>query len=335
MTLVRGGLALLVVLVAATVGPGASVSDKPARGEDAVSSLTLFAGTARGLFRSRDWGNNWERVQAGLEPLGAARSVLAMGPWVYVGGDGGLFFSEDFGETWRSVYTASQVLAVLTSRYPQADPTIFLGTPQGLLKSDDGRAFRPTPLVGTPVHRLEWPGPALVAATGRGVRVSDDSAQSFRPPGAGLPAVEVRALAVSQYFASDPVLFAGASSQGVFRSADGGTTWTAAGLEGRRVNDLVWIGPSLHAATDAGIFRSQDAGSSWLPIGEGVTRQRPERLLFPLYPPSGAEAFLATDGGLFWTGDGGSRWRPSGLGGEAVLCLGTFPPPDPVRKKGR
>ena len=37
-----------------------------------------------------------------------------------------------------------------------------------------GRTFAPTLLRGTRVTRIEWPGPALIVATGHGVLVSPD-----------------------------------------------------------------------------------------------------------------------------------------------------------------
>lgn len=321
--------ALALAALAAARTPSPSQPGKPS----VVTSLTLFAGTERGLMRSRNWGSDWERVQGrALDALGAARCIIALGPQVYVGGDGGLFLSEDFGEAWMRLYSATPALSLITSRYPLADPTLFLGTPTGLLRSEDGgRAFRETGLRGAPVHRIEWPGPALVAGTGRGVQVSPDGGDHFEAAGTGLPEGEVRALALSSYYIVDPVLFAGVGSAGVFRSGDGARTWAPAGLPGRSVEDLVWLGPFLYAATDAGLYRSEDLGLSWTPLGEAGRAAR--RLLFPLAPASGAEAFLGTDRGVHWTGDGGAYWRASGLAGERVLCLGTFPPPDPQRRK--
>ena len=51
----------------------------------------------------------------------------------------------------------------------------------------------------------------------------------------------------------------------------------------------------------------------------------PVRLLFPLAPDSGAEAFVGTDHGVYRTADGGMRWASAGLKDETVLCVGTFP----------
>jgi photosystem II stability/assembly factor-like uncharacterized protein len=310
---------------AAALSLAAAAALAQGRPEAVVTTLTLFAGTSSGLYWSRNWGADWERRDEG-----ATQAILPLGPRVLAGGSNGLIVSEDFGQKWQRIEAGASVLAVLISRYPQSDPTMFVGTPAGLLKSEDnGRTFKPTPLKDTPVHRLEWPGPALVIATGRGVAISTDGAATFLPAPTGLPEASVRALALSSYFVMDPVMFAGVAGGGVFRSSDGGKTFTPSGLAEAGVNDLVWLGPLLYAATDQGIFRSQDAGATWQPLGKGLEGRAALRLMFPLAPAAGLEAFVGTDRGVFHTMDGGETWRPSGLGEERVLALATFPPPEP------
>lgn len=308
-----------------------------------VTTLTIFAGTETGLWRSSDWGHRWQRV-AGASgasdgvaiEFGAVRSILALGPRVYVGAETGLFVSDDFGVTWTRGALTVPVSAVLPSRYPQSDPTVFAATSAGLLRSQDGgRTFAPTPVSDMRVHRVEWPGPALVVATARGVLVSKDGATTFAGPGTGLPPGEVRAMALSSFFIVDPVLFAAVGATGVYRSSDGGASWTASGLAGHSVTDLVWLGPFLYAASDRGLFRSEDAGRTWSPLGEGLKGAVPARLLFPLAPDSGAEAFLGTDHGVYRTADGGMRWESVGLKDEKVLCIGTFPAAERPQKGRR
>jgi hypothetical protein len=304
-----------------------------------VTSLTLFAGTPDGLWRSVNWGGSWERVQGrtsgdSLDGLGAARVVMPVGPTVLLGGDAGFYESNDFGETWEALTPTPGVRALLTSRWPQADPTVFLGTATGLLRSRDaGRTLEPTALTGTAVHRLEWPGPALVVACDKGLLVTKDEGATFEGPGRGLPEGPVRAMALSSYFAVDPVLFAAPDQGGVYRSSDGGSTWVSSGLDGERVGDLTWLGPFLYAAGERGFYRSQDAGATWSKLAESPGK--PARLMFPLAPAAGLEAFLATDRGIFRTQDAGEHWQVSGLAGQEVLTVATFPPPAPKSKGKR
>jgi photosystem II stability/assembly factor-like uncharacterized protein len=143
----------------------------------------------------------------------------------------------------------------------------------------------------------------------------------------------VRAIALSSYFSLDPVAFAAPASGGVYRSSDGGKTWKASGLPREVIGDLVWLGPFLYAAGESGFHRSQDAGDTWTRLS--VSPGRPSRLMFPLAPAAGIEAFLATDRGLFRTVDAGEHWTPAGFAGQDVLTVATFPAPEPVQKKRR
>jgi photosystem II stability/assembly factor-like uncharacterized protein len=303
-----------------------------------VSSLTIFAGTAEGLWRSTNWGGSWQRVLGSassgvrLDGLGAARDILVLTTDVWVAGEGGLFHSPDFGESWEQFSSMSGLTRVLLPRWPQADPAVFVGTGSGLLRSlDGGKSWAATALRDAAVRRIEWPGPAMVLACDRGLLVTLDEGAHLEGPGEGLPPGPVVAMALSSFFAVDPVLFAAPASGGVFRSSDGGRRWTAVGLEGQKVGDLVWLGPFLYAAADSGFYRSQDVGETWTRLSESPGR--PTRLMFPLAPAAGLEAFLATDRGLFRTADAGEHWTASGFAGQDVLDVATFPPPDPVRGK--
>jgi photosystem II stability/assembly factor-like uncharacterized protein len=328
---VLGALALALPLV---LLPVSGESQQP----PTVSSLTLFAGTAEGLWRSNDWAGSWQRVLGGassggrLEGLGAARDILALTTDVWVVGEGGLFHSPDFGESWEQFSSMSGLTAVLLPRWPQADPAVFVGTGSGLLRSlDKGKTWVRRGVAEMVVHRIEWPGPAMVIACDKGLLVTQDEGATYAPPGEGLPAGPVVAMALSSFFAVDPVVFAAPAKGGVYRSSNGGKSWTAVGLADEKVGDLVWLGPFLYAAGDGGFYRSQDVGATWTRLADSPGR--PVRLMFPLAPAAGIEAFLATDRGLFRTVDAGEHWRPAGFEGQAVLDVATFPPPDPVRSK--
>ncbi len=305
-----------------------------------VTTLSVFAGSAAGLWQSKDWGGSWQLVRlskdASLEGLGAAHCVLPQGPRVYACGAGGVVVSEDFGVSWRRAAIEGPVQALLASRYAAADPTVFAATPRGLsISQDAGLTFPEVSLPGTAVSRLEWPGPALVLATSRGVLVSSDAGRTFRGPGPGLPEGQVAALAISTFFGTDPVLFAGVGQGGVYRSSDGARTWALSGLTERSVNDLAWLGPLLYAATDRGLYRSDDAGKHWSLLGKELAEREVTRLLFPLMPASGSEVFAGTDEGIYRSSDGGLNWIRTSFPKERVLALATFPAALPAAKPKR
>ena len=149
-----GACALLAAAVPSSSGPqqpspapSPSHSPGPPAG---ITSLTVFAGTSSGLYRSQDWGSTWQPAStpgktSGLDDVGAVRDVIPIGPQVYLAGDGGVYQSEDFGQTWRRTDTGMPVVRVMPSRYPQGDPTVFAATPTGLLKSVD--EFRSTAIL--------------------------------------------------------------------------------------------------------------------------------------------------------------------------------------------
>ncbi len=323
----RAGLLALALLA------GALAAAPP---DPSVTSLLLFAGNAQGLWRSSDWGATWQPIERGpLAALGAARAVLPLGPRVWAGGAGGLFVSDDFGATWARRSTLSDVHCLLTSRWPEADLILFAGTGEGLMKSTDaGLTFQATPVTGR-VSRLAWPGPTLAAAGEAGLSLSDDSAASLRPAGAGLPGGPVTSLVLSGYFAADPVLFVGPQSGGLYKSTDGGRSFAAAGFEGRQVRDLAWLGPLLYVATSDGLYRSEDGARRFARLGMGLEERELRRLFFPHAPGSAAELFVATDDGVFHSADGGLRFERAGLRGQAVDLLATFPAPEPVNRRRR
>lgn len=104
-----------------------------------------------------------------------------------------------------------------------------------------------------------------------------------------------------------------AAGGGVFRSADGGRTWSAAGLAGQAVRVLA-MAPSdpnvLVAGTLDGIYRTPDVAKSW----ERISPEHHEELrnLDSLaIDPRNPQIIYAGTFHLPWkTNDGGRSWRP-------------------------
>ena len=129
-------------------------------------------------------------------------------------------------------------------------------------------------------------------------------------PDDNLPIVEC--LAVDPLSAS--TVYAGTAGDGVFRSTDSGTTWTALhkGLPSppgsRAIVDIIslavdpLIPTTLYACTAGGIFRSVDSGDGWTPLspGAGFFGINPTTLSI-LYARTQTSVMRSTDSGTTWT----------------------------------
>lgn len=128
----------------------------------------------------------------------------------------------------------------------------------------------------------------------------------------------------------DGCLFAGTGA-GVFRSDDGGATWSCTGLEDREVWQIRGAGNGImYAGTQpAGLFRSEDAGLSWRELESFAGMPEAANWCVPVTPrlPGRARALVVDRddprriwvgvevGGIVRTEDGGESWEFS-LPGE-------------------
>ena len=176
-----------------------------------------------------------------------------------------------------------------------------------LVLSVDGGATWTVPLadLGGPSPTLLHLGDAVLAGTPGGVvRVSPTAGTQWAPVPLG---VTVTALAGRR-----AATIAGTRQAGVYRSADGGIAWEAAGrglpLGGERLRIFsasAGLG-GLVVAHALGVSRSRDGGRSWSSAGVGL----------PLQIPG---ATLAADGRTLYASVGGRLYRSAlGRGARAL-----------------
>ncbi|HEX2644441.1 MAG TPA: YCF48-related protein [Thermoanaerobaculia bacterium] len=189
---------------------------------------------AEQVYRSPDRGLHWEPIfTATLEPTDRLDVAAAQGV-VYVMTPRDLFRSADGGKTWSQVFAAGVLLDV------QVDPgnpdIVYLASPVGVLKTTDGGA--------------SW------AQVG-----------PFSSPGApeGIAALALSLARPATLYASDAV-------PRLYRSDDGGATWSAA----LPLPDSSFAiaadpeDPSTVYQLGTGVFVSHDGGATFAPIRRGL-----------------------------------------------------------------
>jgi len=203
---------------------------------------------------------------------------------LYVGTIGeGLWRSLDGGETFKrtcdGMFVECHVRALTV--HPRAPRLLYLGTEQGLYRSDDGAD--------------NW---QRVESLLNGLQIWSIL---------GVPA-------------TPDVILVGTCPSQLFRSVDGGRTWTEAGARMRpdcpriihtRVTSLcphstdpktIWAGVEID-----GLFRSRDAGVTWEAIGEGLSSQDIHALV---HLPDSGRLLATTNNDVNVSHDEGETWQP-------------------------
>ncbi len=275
---------------------------------------------------------------------------------------GGVWKTVDSGVTWAPVsdgqIKTGSVGAIAVS---ESDPSVVyvgMGEPDirgnaspgdGVYKSmDAGRTWKhlgleKTQQIGAVKIHPKNPDIVYVAALGhqfgpneeRGIYKSIDGGKNWkqvftRGPKAG--AVELvidpgnpNTLYASfwEVYRTPWILESGGAGSGLFKSSDGGETWTdlsrnaglPKGVLGRigiavsPVNpDRVW---ALVEAEDGGVFRSEDAGKTWAKINEQrILRQRAWYYSRIFADPLKLDTVYVTNVGFYRSDDGGKTYTP-------------------------
>jgi photosystem II stability/assembly factor-like uncharacterized protein len=167
----------------------------------------------------------------------------------------------------------------------------------------------------------------LVVGTSAGVFVGESSATS---PG-------IDSLGVRHLVRAGDDLFA-AAADGVYRSGDGGRSWTRSGADAGEVWNVAaapFDSRTLFAATQpAHLFSSRDGGDNWHEITTFLEAPGAERWCVPNSPQGARALALAFDpfnpqrfwvgvevGGVIATDDGGAHWSVTQPGGNADVHL--------------
>jgi photosystem II stability/assembly factor-like uncharacterized protein len=153
----------------------------------------------------------------------------------------------------------------------------------------------------------------IFVGTGNGLFRSEDGGDTWQPLHDGLHDDNIRALASSPL--APTMIYAG-TSKGIFLSEDGGDHWTdwfeeSSGLSNMDIQDLI-IHPEkpelLFAATSSGLFVSRDEGDNWELTFEGNLSKGSRSVRFVRFSSLARSLYIGTDNGIFKSTDGGKHW---------------------------
>jgi len=293
----------------------------------AIHGSTLVAAETNGFYRSADHGKNWSRVSS---LYGERVAVLPDG--TFLGGTNGfgVLRSSDDGRTWsdsNSGLSDSARISPVLGIVPAGGATVYLqSNVGGAARSDDGGrtwtmindGFVPAP---PNIGAMTLLGTALFASAQPGVYRRGDSASAWSIT-AALPGTG----SIDSLAANAATTWAVQDLQ-IWRSADGGSTWTT-GNAGAAViaadpanGDVAYAGtrpignPFFSRAT---ISRTSNGGGSWTALWTGAVGQAVQALAVD--PRSSRSVYAGLKDGLLRSADAGATWS-SALAGESVAAF--------------
>jgi len=266
---------------------------------------TVFVGTQAGVYRSRDHGERWERLD--IADHGLPVWSLAFDPRdskvMYAGYENcEIYRSDDGGEHWRPL--------PVTVRFPEV--TVAAGS---------NPAKRVLKLAVNPAN----PGEIYGAIEVGGVIRSLDGGEHWENMSHGQyvndDTVDMHGVLVGRW---RPGAVFAIGRAGLFCSTDQGGHWASARLEPlnpkgqtycRDIREVpgdpktIWVAAGANFQSDLGaLFRSKDGGSSWSRVDLDV---KPKTTMFALAfdPRQPKRMYAAASGGeVFASADGGQSW---------------------------
>jgi photosystem II stability/assembly factor-like uncharacterized protein len=308
-----GHLALLPVLISFSAPLSAAAGWQPAGPPGALVTALLadsktagvvYAGTAgtagNAVFRSADGGVTWQARSQGLRD--PSITSLAAGPAsIYAGTDhSGVFASRDGGASWVALpggadFVAARVMAIAAD--PVRAGTLLVIVDEEVLgrqllrTTDDGR---------------HWSRRSFFAALDPVVMVADGGAAGTFYAGTSRSAAGV----------------------GIYRSLDGGVSWTSIGPSQLGPASALAVDPVTHAVyagSTGGVFASTNRGGSWRLAPSWPTGYGAKVLAARAGLVYAAAVTIASphDGGFFASTDGAATWHAGqqGLGTTIAFAL--------------
>jgi hypothetical protein len=297
-----------------------SISPDPSAENTVYATGSLFGASQSALYESQDAARSWTPLEEAVtgEVFAEIYADPRGGGRVFAGsqatGLGTRFIrSTDGGTTWNPLMTIPQTCVPSFAAGPGSDAIVVACGLRAFASPDAGATWSEPPNPFTEAMKLATaPGGVVLAYGTTSIFRSPDGGASWAPVGSA-PAACPGILSLRADASNGNLLLAGAGvigtggfqCGGVFRSVDGGATWTATGLAGVYVTDVRFGPPGTGTAYACashiagilplgGAWSSADGGLTWrnlrLPTGNAL-KIAPSR--------SGGHVYAATPLGVY------------------------------------
>lgn len=265
----------------------------------AYNDSLLFASDffGEGVFRSDNYGLNWEKVFE----YSLVTCILAMDDTIFVTHDFGVEISTDYGETWQYANTGF-------NGFPQvediiyADGKYYAATDEGVYYAEDSLnwiCINGNLPQGIHVHQVYASVQGILIFSYReGIFYSSDNGQYW----------ELRPdyFYVSNFKETDTALFA-SSSKGLLYTKDMGLTWNSVAQNNSftlNVSDVCFIDGEIIISSNKGVFRLDTINDKWVIHNTGIKNSN----IYALHEKEDT-LIAATDLGVLYSYNNGNDWH--------------------------
>lgn len=248
---------------------------------DPNDSRRLYYGYSGGVVESRDAGRTWSALEGAPQAVSALIAVDSASPRLIAATTNGLYFSADQGTSWTAAENepAREIQAAAAG----GSALYLLAADGRLLRSDVGGTNWSTigapPPAGTDGLAIVGEATLYAATATDGVLATTDNGATWGNANGfvsgALPTLHVHGIVYDPASGDSSVSPGGqrlrgalytATDRGVYRSVDGGLSWTALGL--RTPVIAVSVDPrdstTMYAVDEQGqVYRSRDKGATW------------------------------------------------------------------------
>jgi hypothetical protein len=142
---------------------------------------------------------------------------------------------------------------------------------------------------------------------------STDGGTTWTAASAGLTDARVHAIAIDPSTAA--TVYAGTRSAGVFKTTNGGGSWSPTSLNAGFVTALA-VDPAtpatVYAGTETGFYKSTDGGASWAGSNSALEASSIHNIVID--PAAPANLYAATSTGVYKSANGGATWVSANFG---------------------